>query len=223
MDVWKRKWHARFFYRNGKVICGDNEQSNVPHIYAIGDILDGKLELTPVAIQAGRLLAQVLIQQHLKNHTIINQSSQENELEPSKNPKNPKNPSKVLEKMNLTKDNSKEFLNVFVKIPVSSVRKKSQKWIINWPIRMNIVTAYEYCSDCMRTHRVWPTTPTFRRRSSLRWSTDALVWQKRTPLPSTAPVTSKCTTRLWRRLKWRCRNATKTPDTPNWSASSLST
>jgi len=46
--------------KNGKVICGDNEQSNVPHIYAIGDILDGKLELTPVAIQAGRLLAQRL-------------------------------------------------------------------------------------------------------------------------------------------------------------------
>ena len=41
------------------MICDENEQSNVPHIYAIGDILDGKLELTPVAIQAGRLLAQV--------------------------------------------------------------------------------------------------------------------------------------------------------------------
>lgn len=46
--------------KNGKVICDENEQSNVPHIYAIGDILDGKLELTPVAIQAGRLLAQRL-------------------------------------------------------------------------------------------------------------------------------------------------------------------
>lgn len=46
--------------KNGKVICSDDEQTNVPHIYAIGDILDGKLELTPVAIQAGRLLAQRL-------------------------------------------------------------------------------------------------------------------------------------------------------------------
>ena len=46
-------------FRNGKVICDEKEQTNVPHIYAIGDILDGKLELTPVAIQAGRLLAQV--------------------------------------------------------------------------------------------------------------------------------------------------------------------
>lgn len=48
-----------FLFRNGKVICDEKEQTNIPHIYAIGDILDGKLELTPVAIQAGRLLAKV--------------------------------------------------------------------------------------------------------------------------------------------------------------------
>jgi len=36
------------------------EQTNVPHIYAIGDILKGKEELTPVAIQAGKLLARRL-------------------------------------------------------------------------------------------------------------------------------------------------------------------
>jgi len=36
-----------------KVTC---EQTNVPHIYAIGDVIYGQLELTPVAIQAGRLL-----------------------------------------------------------------------------------------------------------------------------------------------------------------------
>lgn len=46
--------------KNGKVICDEKEQTNIPHIYAIGDILDGKLELTPVAIQAGRLLAKRL-------------------------------------------------------------------------------------------------------------------------------------------------------------------
>lgn len=46
--------------RNGKVPVNDEEQTNVPHVYAIGDILDGKLELTPVAIQAGRLLARRL-------------------------------------------------------------------------------------------------------------------------------------------------------------------
>lgn len=32
----------------------------MPYIYAIGDILQDKLELTPVAIQAGRLLVRRL-------------------------------------------------------------------------------------------------------------------------------------------------------------------
>lgn len=41
---------------NGKII-GHHEQSNVPHIYAVGDVLDGTPELTPVAIMAGKLLA----------------------------------------------------------------------------------------------------------------------------------------------------------------------
>ena len=45
--------------RNGKLKV-KNEQTNVPHIYAIGDILYGKLELTPVAIEAGVLLARRL-------------------------------------------------------------------------------------------------------------------------------------------------------------------
>ncbi|XP_054711967.1 thioredoxin reductase 1, cytoplasmic-like [Uloborus diversus] len=44
---------------NGKVPV-ENEQTNVPHIYAIGDILEGKPELTPVAIEAGSLLAKRL-------------------------------------------------------------------------------------------------------------------------------------------------------------------
>lgn len=46
--------------KNGKIPVNDEEQTNVPHIYAIGDILEGKLELTPVAIQAGKLLARRL-------------------------------------------------------------------------------------------------------------------------------------------------------------------
>jgi thioredoxin reductase (NADPH) len=37
-----------------------NEQTNVSHIYAIGDIVYGKPELTPVAIKAGKLLARRL-------------------------------------------------------------------------------------------------------------------------------------------------------------------
>ncbi|CAI9577065.1 unnamed protein product [Staurois parvus] len=46
--------------KNGKIPVNDEEQTNVPYVYAIGDILDGKWELTPVAIQAGRLLARRL-------------------------------------------------------------------------------------------------------------------------------------------------------------------
>ena len=38
----------------------DQEQTNIPNIYAIGDIIEGKPELTPVAIQAGQLLAKRL-------------------------------------------------------------------------------------------------------------------------------------------------------------------
>jgi thioredoxin reductase (NADPH) len=37
-----------------------HEQTHVPHVYAIGDVLQGKPELTPVAIQAGVLLARRL-------------------------------------------------------------------------------------------------------------------------------------------------------------------
>ncbi|KAG8234723.1 hypothetical protein J437_LFUL014831, partial [Ladona fulva] len=42
---------------NGKIFVKENEQTSVRNIYAIGDVIDGKPELTPVAIQAGKLLA----------------------------------------------------------------------------------------------------------------------------------------------------------------------
>ena len=44
---------------NGKIET-DNERTNIDNIYAIGDIVQGKPELTPVAIQAGKLLARRL-------------------------------------------------------------------------------------------------------------------------------------------------------------------
>ena len=43
----------------------DQEQTNIPNIYAIGDIIEGKPELTPVAIQAGQLLAKRLYENSL--------------------------------------------------------------------------------------------------------------------------------------------------------------
>ncbi|XP_076334922.1 thioredoxin reductase 1, cytoplasmic-like [Tachypleus tridentatus] len=45
--------------KNGKIPT-TAEQTNIPHIFAVGDILEGKLELTPVAIEAGTLLANRL-------------------------------------------------------------------------------------------------------------------------------------------------------------------
>ncbi|XP_074644257.1 thioredoxin reductase 1, cytoplasmic-like isoform X2 [Tubulanus polymorphus] len=36
------------------------EATNIPHIYACGDLLEDKLELTPLAVQAGKLLARRL-------------------------------------------------------------------------------------------------------------------------------------------------------------------
>lgn len=45
--------------KSGKIPC-QNEQTSVPHIYAIGDVIHGGLELTPVAILAGKLLARRL-------------------------------------------------------------------------------------------------------------------------------------------------------------------
>jgi len=41
-----------------KIVVNELEQTNIPNIYAVGDIIKGKPELTPVAIHAGRLLAR---------------------------------------------------------------------------------------------------------------------------------------------------------------------
>ena len=46
--------------KNGKIVADAGEKTNVDNIYAVGDVLDGKPELTPVAIQAGILLARRL-------------------------------------------------------------------------------------------------------------------------------------------------------------------
>ncbi|XP_072096970.1 thioredoxin reductase 2, tandem duplicate 2 [Mobula birostris] len=44
----------------GKVIVGTGEETSTSHIYAIGDIAEGRPELTPTAIKAGKLLAHRL-------------------------------------------------------------------------------------------------------------------------------------------------------------------
>jgi thioredoxin reductase (NADPH) len=45
--------------RTGKIIV-KNEQTSIENLYALGDCIDGVPELTPSAIQAGRLLARRL-------------------------------------------------------------------------------------------------------------------------------------------------------------------
>jgi len=46
--------------KNGKIIHDTAEKTSADHVYAIGDVLDDKPELTPVAIQSGRCLARRL-------------------------------------------------------------------------------------------------------------------------------------------------------------------
>jgi thioredoxin reductase (NADPH) len=43
--------------KNGKIIAGDDDKTSVPNIFAIGDCCAGRIELTPTAIMAGRLLS----------------------------------------------------------------------------------------------------------------------------------------------------------------------
>jgi len=45
---------------NGKIVVNDEEQTSIPNIFAIGDVILSRPELTPVAIQAGSLLARRL-------------------------------------------------------------------------------------------------------------------------------------------------------------------
>ena len=46
--------------KNGKIIVDKFDKTNVDHIYAIGDISEGRPELAPPAIMAGKLLAKRL-------------------------------------------------------------------------------------------------------------------------------------------------------------------
>jgi len=46
--------------KSGKILVDEKEQTNVPNIFCIGDVAEGRPELTPAAIKAGVLLAQRL-------------------------------------------------------------------------------------------------------------------------------------------------------------------
>ena len=44
----------------GQIIVDKYQNTNVPGIYAVGDIIEGGIELTPVAVAAGRRLSERL-------------------------------------------------------------------------------------------------------------------------------------------------------------------
>ncbi|GAB6027964.1 thioredoxin reductase [Chamberlinius hualienensis] len=46
--------------KTGKIIANKSDETSVPSIFAIGDVLHNRPELTPVAIQAGKLLSRRL-------------------------------------------------------------------------------------------------------------------------------------------------------------------
>lgn len=45
---------------NGKIPAGNDDKTNIENIFAIGDVVEGRMELTPPAIFAGKLLADRL-------------------------------------------------------------------------------------------------------------------------------------------------------------------
>lgn len=45
---------------NGKILANDDDTTDAQDVYAIGDCVSGRLELTPTAILAGKLLARRL-------------------------------------------------------------------------------------------------------------------------------------------------------------------
>ncbi|XP_045241507.2 thioredoxin reductase 3 isoform X5 [Macaca fascicularis] len=58
--------------KSGKIPVNDVEQTSVPYVYAVGDVSEGKPELTPVAIQSGKLLARRLFGASLEKCDYIN-------------------------------------------------------------------------------------------------------------------------------------------------------
>ena len=54
----------------GQIIVDKYQNTNVPGIYAVGDIIEGGIELTPVAVAAGRRLSERLFNNKPNEHLI---------------------------------------------------------------------------------------------------------------------------------------------------------
>ena len=49
-----------YIYRkSGKIVVDSGEVSSVKNVYGVGDVIEKGIELTPVAIRAGKLIARV--------------------------------------------------------------------------------------------------------------------------------------------------------------------
>ena len=53
---------------NGKIIVNENNETSIKNIFAIGDIVSGSLELTPIAIFQGKNSAKYLYEKETLNH-----------------------------------------------------------------------------------------------------------------------------------------------------------
>jgi thioredoxin reductase (NADPH) len=64
---------VKYDAENLKVFADDEDKTNVPHIYALGDCTYGRPELTPPAVMAGKLLAERLFNKatRLMNYKMI--------------------------------------------------------------------------------------------------------------------------------------------------------
>ena len=56
----------------GQIIVDKYQNTNVPGIYAVGDIIEGGIELTPVAVAAGRRLSERLFNNKPNEHLDYN-------------------------------------------------------------------------------------------------------------------------------------------------------
>ncbi|XP_057562886.1 thioredoxin reductase 3 isoform X3 [Hippopotamus amphibius kiboko] len=72
-NIGLEKIGVRVSEKTGRIPVNDVEQTSVPYVYAVGDILEGRPALTPVAVQAGKLLARRLFGGRLEKvyHTLF--------------------------------------------------------------------------------------------------------------------------------------------------------
>eukprot|EP00054_Salpingoeca_dolichothecata_P009398 m.53006 g.53006 ORF g.53006 m.53006 type:complete len:505 (+) comp18341_c0_seq1:186-1700(+) len=72
VNIGLEKAGVKLHEKSSKITTNEADQTNIEHIYAIGDVSHGRLELTPTAIKAGELLAARLYGQSTKLMDYVN-------------------------------------------------------------------------------------------------------------------------------------------------------